>query len=108
HQMVVEGSGINPYVPTNGSPETMPADNARIEGAAFSSIFNPNQAALVLPHSSFGEGNIITLGGLNIARTEDGLELNNTAIPDTEDAKQNLKLRWGSNGLDVFVGNTKA
>jgi len=61
-----------------------------------------------LPHSSFGEGNIITLGGLNIARTEDGLELNNTAIPDTEGAKQNLKLRWGSNGLDVFVGNTKA
>jgi len=102
------GSIANPYVPTSEDPETMPADNASILGAAFSSIFNPNQGALVLPHSSYGEGNIITLGGLQVARTEDGLELNNTAIPDTEDAKQNLKLRWGSNGLDVFVGNTKA
>src|SRR5690625_4673521 len=95
-------------VKTDNEITTRAADNARIEGAAFSSIFNPNQGALVLPHSSFGEGNIITLGGLQVARTEDGLELNNTAIPDTEDAKQNLKLRWGSNGLDVFVGNTKA
>src|SRR5690625_533701 len=93
---------------TAGERATRAADNASIQGAAFSSIFNPNQGALILPHSSFGEGNIITLGGLQVARTEDGLELNNTAIPDTEDAKQNLKLRWGGNGLDVFVGNTKA
>src|SRR5690625_103480 len=110
HMIQANGGSLakNPIILTNGQPETMPADNAVIEGAAFSSIFNPNQGALVLPHSSFGEGNIITLGGLQVTRTEDGLELNNTAIPDTEDAKQNLKLRWGSNGLDVFVGNTKA
>lgn len=95
-------------IPTFGSTATRAADQFQWTGAAFSSIFNPSQGALVLPHSSYGEGNIITLGGLQVARTEDGLELNNTAIPDTEDAKQNLKLRWGSNGLDVFVGDTKA
>src|SRR5690625_626668 len=105
---LVAGGLATSYIPTNGQPATRPADNFSIDGAAFSSIFDPNEGALVLPHSSFGEGNIITLGGLQVARTEDGLELNNTAIPDTEGAKQNLKLRWGSNGLDVFVGNTKA
>lgn len=102
------GLGDSSPIITTGTPATRASDSFSIKGMEFQEIFNPAQGALILLHSSFSVGNIVTLGGLNIARTEDGLELNGTAIPDTKDAYQNLKLRWGSNGLDVFIGSTKA
>src|SRR5690625_2581314 len=48
NQMVVEGDGINPFVPTDDTPETMPADNARIRGSAFQQMFNPQEGAVVV------------------------------------------------------------
>src|SRR5690625_1355520 len=47
HYQIEEGNTVGPMVWTEGSSETMPADNARIDGAAFSSIFNPNEGAVV-------------------------------------------------------------
>src|SRR5699024_7871354 len=56
HQQLEKALYPTSYIPTNGQPATRPADNARIEGAAFSSIFNPNQGAMVF---KIGEGSAL-------------------------------------------------
>jgi len=126
HIQVEEGSVAGPMVLTGSQPETMPADNARIEGAAFSSIFNPNQGALVLPHSSFHMGGfslnsvfvlagptypmsttMVTFKGPDGYLYLGGSNLPTQQIPNSDQDYVNLKLRWGSNGIDVFVGDTR-
>src|SRR5699024_7907888 len=56
HQQLEKALYPTSYIPTNGQPATRPADNARIEGAALSSIVNPNQGAMVV---KIGEGSAL-------------------------------------------------
>lgn len=126
HYQIEEGETVGPMVWTDGQPETMPADNARIEGAAFSSIFNPHQGALVLPHSSFHMGDfslntvfvlagptypiysiMVTFKGPDGYLYLGGSNLPTQQIPNSDQDYVNLKLRWGSDGIDVFVGDTR-
>src|SRR5690625_4032807 len=50
---IYEGEPSYPViVPTNGQPETMPADYASIRGTAFQQIFNPQEGAVVFDVSN--------------------------------------------------------
>src|SRR5690625_2670412 len=59
---IVEGgrSIYIPLIPTNGQPETMPADKFQIAGHGFARAFNPQGGALVF---KIGEGSALTYMG---------------------------------------------
>ncbi len=94
------------YIPTAGSTVTRTVDNAKIDGTAFSSFYNPTEWTLMIGARRNYAGNF--LGYPNLARINDGTNNNNIAFYGADASNQltNNSITSGGVSYTTYVARS--
>jgi len=94
------------YIPTAGSTVTRTVDNAKIDGTAFSSFYNPTEWTLMIGARRNYAGNF--LGYPNLARINDGTSNNNIGFYGADASNQftNFGVTSGGTNYTTYVARS--